>query len=306
MTAPRRALATDPVASASATSGGVGTIAYDSYSASSTEASTSAVSWPAVFAGAFAAAALALILLALGAGAGLSSLSPFSNAGASPVAVSVGALLFLCLTEIISSGIGGYLSGRLRTKWVDLHTDEVYFRDTAHGFLAWCVATVMSAAFLGAAAAGMVGASANLNARAANSTGTESADNAPLEANRYYIDSLFRGGKAANGAENTAYKSEAAAVFAHAIANRIVLSPDDRNYVAGLVSASTGVSRAEAESRVTNAFERDLAAVDQARKAVAHSLYWLFVAMLLGAFTASFAATIGGRRRDHLPAMRAA
>jgi hypothetical protein len=259
-----------------------------------------------VFAGAFAAAALSLILLALGAGAGLSSISPFSSTGASATTVGVGALLFLCITEIISSGVGGYLAGRLRTKWVDLHTDEVYFRDTAHGFLAWCVALVMSAAFLGAAATGMVGSSVNVNARAASNSGSATAGNAALEANRYYIDSMFRGGRAAANADEDVYKAEAASVFAHAIANHTSLAPDDRNYVASLVVVTTGVGRAEAETRVTSAFDRDLAAIDQARKSVAHSLYWLFVALLLGAFTASFAATMGGRRRDHVPALRTA
>ena len=305
MSAPSRALATDPAVPASVVPGAV-PVGYDSYSANPVEAAASGVSWAAITAGAFAAAALSLILLALGAGAGLSSLSPFSSAGISATTVGFGALLYLCITEIVSSGVGGYLAGRLRTKWTDLHTDEVYFRDTAHGFLAWCVALVMSAAFLGAAAAGMVGASVTARAASNSGSGAATADSAALEANRYYIDSLFRGGKAGNNADDTAYKAEAAAVFAHAIANRIVLSPDDRNYVAGLVSASTGVSRSEAESRVTNAFERDLAAIDQARKAVSHSLYWLFVALLLGAFTASFAATVGGRRRDHVPTMRAA
>jgi hypothetical protein len=299
MSAPTRALASDVPTYAPASTGAV---AYDSYAPNRAEAAASGVSWAAVFAGAFAAAALSLILLALGAGAGLSSLSPFS--GMSATTVGVGALIFLCITEIISSGVGGYLAGRLRTKWVDLHTDEVYFRDTAHGFLAWCVALVMGAAFLGAAGAGMVGGAAN--ARAANTSGPAAADTAALEANRYYIDSMFRGGKAATAAEDTAAKAEAASVFAHAIANGVVLSPDDRNYVAGLVSASTGLNHSEAETRVTNAFERDFAAVDQARKSVAHSLYWLFVALLLGAFTASFAATMGGHRRDHLPMMRAA
>jgi hypothetical protein len=283
---------------------GVATVAYDSYAPNPTEAANSGVSWAAVAAGAFATAALSLILLALGAGAGLSSLSPFS--GMSATTVGFGALVYLCITEIISSGVGGYLAGRLRTKWVDIHTDEVYFRDTAHGFIAWCVALVMSAAFLGAAAAGMVGASATSTTRAAGNSATASADTAALEANRYYIDSLFRGGRAATNAEETAYKAEAAAVFAHTIANRAALSPDDRNYVAGLVSAATGVNHADAESRVNNVFERDLAAIDQTRKSVAHSLYWLFVALLLGAFTASFAATMGGHRRDHLPVMRAA
>src|SRR5579863_158934 len=246
MSAPTRALATDPAVPAMST--GVATVAYDSYAPNRTESAASGVSWAAVFAGAFATAALSLILLALGAGAGLSSLSPFS--GMSATTVGFGALVYLCIAEIISSGVGGYLAGRLRTKWVDLHTDEVYFRDTAHGFLAWCVALVMSAAFLGAAAAGMVGASANVNARAASNSATTSADTAALEANRYYIDSLFRGGKAASNAEETAYKAEAAAVFAHTIANRAALSPDDRNYVAGLVSAATGVNHADAESRV--------------------------------------------------------
>lgn len=302
MSAPTRALANDPVMSARSMSSDV---PYDSYGRNHTEAAASGVSWPAVFAGAFAAAALSLILLALGAGAGLSSLSPFSGAGVSTTAIGFGALIYLCITEIISSGVGGYLAGRLRTKWVDLHTDEVYFRDTAHGFLAWCVALVMSAAFLGAAAAGMVGASASsMNAREASNAGA--ADTAALEANRYYIDSLFRGSKVGNAAEETAYKAEAAGVFAHTLANRAVLMPDDRNYVAGLVSAATGLNHNEAEARVTNVFERDQAATDQARKSAAHALYWLFVALLLGAFTASFAATMGGHRRDHLPVMRAA
>jgi hypothetical protein len=305
MSAPTRVMVSDVTVPTHAP-GGAGAVAYDSYAPNRAEAAASGVSWAAVFAGAFAGAALSLILLALGAGAGLSSLSPFSNSGISATAVGFGALVYLCITAIISSGVGGYLAGRLRTKWVDLHTDEVYFRDTAHGFLAWCVALVMSAAFLGAAAAGMVGASANVSTRAASTSGTAPAETPELEANRYYIDSLFRGGKASAGADDIAYKAEAASVFAHAIANGIVLSPDDRNYVAGLISASTGLNHSDAEARVTNVFERDLAAVDQARKSVAHSLYWLFVALLLGAFTASFAATLGGHRRDHVPVMRAA
>jgi len=295
MSAPVRALANDPLVS------GATQTRFDAYP-NRAEGAASGVSWAAVGAGAFAAASLSLILLALGAGAGLSSVSPFSNVGLSTTAVGFGALLYLCITEIISSGVGGYLAGRLRTKWVDLHSDEVYFRDTAHGFLAWSVALVMSAAFLTAAAAGMVGASASATSSATNSR----LETAALDANRYYIDSLFRGGRATTAAEDVAAKADAAAVFAHAITNRTALSPDDRNYVADLISARTGINHNEAEARVANVFERDLAAADLARKSVAHSLYWLFVALLLGAFTASFAATIGGRRRDRVPAMQRA
>src|ERR1700744_5710429 len=201
MSAATRAMASDAVVPTYAP-GGPATTAYDSYAPNRTEAAASGVSWAAVFAGAFAGAALSLILLALGAGAGLSSLSPFS--GVAATTVGFGALLYLCITGIIASGVGGYLAGRLRTKWVDLHTDEVYFRDTAHGFLSWCVALVMSAAFLGAAAAGMVGSSAgaSMSTRAANTSAA--VDTPALEANRYYIDSLFRGGKAASGADDAA------------------------------------------------------------------------------------------------------
>ena len=115
------------------------------------------MSWPAVIGGAFVAAAIALILLALGAGMGLSSLSPWSNTGVSPATVGIAAIAWLILTQIIASAMGGYLAGRLRTKWANIHTDEVYFRDTAHGFLVWSVGLVITAAFLTSAAVSMVG-----------------------------------------------------------------------------------------------------------------------------------------------------
>src|SRR5450830_2013313 len=116
------------------------------------EAHASGVSWAAVMGGAVVAAALSLILLALGAGLGLSSVSPWSNVGASASTIGTAAIMWLILMQVISSSMGGYLAGRLRTKWANIHTDEVYFRDTAHGFLAWTVALVVTAAFLTSAA----------------------------------------------------------------------------------------------------------------------------------------------------------
>src|ERR1700674_5960002 len=85
------------------------------------EAHSSGVSWAAVIAGAFVAAALSLILLALGTGVGLSSVSPWSNVGASTSTVSSIAIVWLIVTQIIASTMGGYLAGRLRTKWVNIH-----------------------------------------------------------------------------------------------------------------------------------------------------------------------------------------
>lgn len=115
----------------------------------SPEANAAGVSWPAVFGGAFITAALWVTLTILGVGLGLYAISPWAGQGASPKAVSVGAIIWLIVTQIIASGLGGYLAGRLRTKWTAIHTNEVYFRDTAHGFLVWAVAVVVSAAFLG-------------------------------------------------------------------------------------------------------------------------------------------------------------
>jgi hypothetical protein len=260
------------------------------------EAHASGVSWAAVFAGAFVAAALSLILLALGSGIGLSSISPWAGAGASATAVGRGAILWMILMEMISSAIGGYMAGRLRTKWVHVHTDEVYFRDTAHGFLTWAVALVLTAGFLGAAATRMLG-EARTEAGAATSR--------TVDANAYYVDAFLRTAgttpdATANSTANaTAVREEVGVILANDL-RRGNLPDYDGAYLAQLVSARTGLSQSDAQARVTQVFDQARQAADTARKAVAHSLYWLFLALLVGAFCASFAATLGGRERDRV------
>jgi hypothetical protein len=254
------------------------------------ESGTSGVSWAAVAAGAVGAAAVSLILLALGAGAGLSSLSPFSTEGVSAKTVGVMALLWLTITEILASALGGYLAGRLRTKWTDIHTHEVYFRDTAHGFLAWALSLVFAAAFLSTAAGAMAGA----ERRAPVAAGASASD----MTRNYYVSSLYRGGSG-NGAGEADLDKDAGIIFVHALGER-QLSPEDTRYLASSVAARTGVDMQQAEQRVANAFSLYQADADAARKAAAHSLYWLFVALLAGAFAASLAATFGGRQRDRM------
>src|SRR5450759_5842 len=83
-----------------------------------TRAHASAVSWGAVMAGAAAAAALSLILLILGIGLGLSSVSPWAHYGVSAATFGVSTILWVTFTQLVASGMGGYLAGRLRTKWV--------------------------------------------------------------------------------------------------------------------------------------------------------------------------------------------
>jgi hypothetical protein len=256
------------------------------------DSNLSGVSWPAVIAGAFVTAALSLILLALGTGIGLSSVSPWANSGASGKAVAVGAIVWFVLIEVIASSIGGYLAGRLRTKWVNVHTHEVYFRDTAHGFLVWAVALVISAAFLASAASSMIGGAARASAAAENG----SAQGRSGGAEGYFVDMLLRS-PSASEQQNAAIRGEVALIFANALREGS-LPAADRGYLARVVAARTGENEAEAQRRVDAVFAEAQQAADAARKAVAHSMYWTFLALLMGAFCASFAATLGGRQRD--------
>jgi hypothetical protein len=250
----------------------------------------SGVSWGAVIGGAFVAAAVYLILLALGAGFGLSAVSPWSNLGASASALGAAAIGWLIFMEIASSALGGYLTGRLRVKWSVIHTDEVYFRDTANGFLAWAVALVITVTFLTSAAASMVG-SAGQSEAAAEAAGTA--------ANGYFIDSLFRSDRSGTEPRDLSVQAEAERIFLHAM-RQTDIPAQDRSYLDRLISTSTGLSLPDADKRVSDTIAEARQAEDVARKATARLLFWIFLTLLMGAFSASFAATIGGRQRDHV------
>ena len=252
------------------------------------EATASGVSWSAVIAGALSAAALSLILLSLGAGLGLSSVSPWANEGASETAIKSSAVVWLVVMEVLSSLLGGYLAGRLRTKWTVVHSDEVYFRDTAHGFLAWCASVILTAGLLTSAASVMAGAPSH-----------DGAAKAQASPHAYFIDSLFRGDGTAAQTISPEVLGEADAIFAKAL-HEGSLSANDQAYLSHVISARTGINQADASSRVNATFEQSQQAADVARKALAHSLLWTFLALLIGAFCASFAATIGGKQRDHV------
>jgi hypothetical protein len=265
------------------------------------EAHSSGVSWGAVIAGAFVAAALALILLELGAGIGISSISPWSGSDTAAQRIGMAVVIWLILTQIIASSVGGYLAGRLRTKWVNLHTDEVYFRDTAHGFLVWSVGLVIAAAFLATASTAMIGRANQIGA-GESTTGVQRSG-AVLGANGYFVDELFRSERGAPNENNAAARDEAAGIFAHSLREGNMTSPD-RTYVASLVSATSGLNQSDAERRVSLVFAEAQQAAETARKNVAHGLYWTFLALLIGAFCASLAATMGGRVRDRVAAIQ--
>lgn len=281
------------------------------------EAPDSAVSWAAVLAGAFVAAAMALILLPLGTGLSLSAISPWSNAGVSSTTIGIAGAVWLIVMQVIAAGLGGYVAGRLRTKWVAVHSDEVFFRNTAHGFLSWAVAVVISAGLLASAAAAIVGVGTGVAATgvaavgaAAATAATRQQSGAGTEGLAYYVDALFRTDHPSGNSVEAPTSIEAGRIMATALGKGDI-SPADKTYLSQWVAARTGLSPADADKRVTDTVAQAKAAradaetkareaAEAARKAGAYLSLWVFVSMLAGAFCASYAATIGGRQRDYV------
>jgi hypothetical protein len=203
--------------------------------------------------------------------------------------------LYLIVVAMLSSSIGGYLAGRLRTKWIGVHTHEAYFRDTAHGFLAWAFATVLSAAVLGTAASQIIGGAAGGLTQAAESTTTR-----PTGPMQGYLDALLRSDPAANrnAADAAASRGELGRLLAPVLYKGGEVSASDRTYMAQVVAARTGLSHADAEKRVSDVIIEAKTATDNARKAAAKLFLWLTASLLIGCFSASLAATEGGGLRD--------
>jgi hypothetical protein len=329
------------------------------------ESAFSGVSWAAIIAGGVAGAALAAILSALGAGLGLLSVSPWPGEGASAATIGAGVIIWSILVEVAAFGLGGYLAGRLRTKWASLHGDEVYFRDTAHGLVTWALGTLIGIALVSSAAGHLARGGAEAGAAvatiaggaAAGGAGMVAADQGPrsgpgaMRGNPmdYYLDMLFRPAAGAAGAApagsaagttattttgntaavNTAtpvpgmqavqannppdlgpVRAEIARIVATSFKDGdIALSAPDKSYIAGLIAQRTGLSQQDAEKRIDDVIGQAKAAMadvetkarqaaDAARHAGAILALWWVVSMLIGAFAASYGATIGGRHRD--------
>lgn len=255
----------------------------------------SAASWPAIIAGAFVAAAVSLVLLALGSGLGFAAISPWPGHGVAATTFAVTTAIWLIVMQWVSSGIGGYITGRLRTRWIGTHTHEVFFRDTAHGLVTWAVATVLVAA----AAAASVSAVVEGGAHAVGAAAQGNANGA------YGVDKLFRAGPAAVGGQGLGdARSEAAHIVANSLSTGTV-SDSDISYLVELVALRTGSSRADAQKRVDefvatmqDAVIKAKADADAARKAAAEAAIYTALSMLVGAFIASAAAALGGHLRD--------
>jgi hypothetical protein len=260
------------------------------------EPSISGVSWPAVAAGAVVSCALTLVLLAFGTGLGLSVVSPWGGSGVSASTFKIGTGLYLLVIAMIASSLGGYIAGRLRTRWIGVHSDEVYFRDTAHGFIAWAFASVLGAVLLATPATSLIGGAVTGASRGAATAASQSG---PMDG---YIDTLFRADTPSASPQNPANaqdsRGEMVRLFTSSFRSGGDLKPADRQYVARVVAARTGLSQADAEKRVNEVVTEVKADLDAARKAAMQLAFWLTASLLLGAFCASLAATEGGGLRD--------
>ena len=258
----------------------------------------SGLSWASVAAGAVVAAAVSLGLLALGAGLGLSSVSPWADSGVSASTFKTGAGIYLVIVAVMSSAIGGYLAARLRSKWTDIHANEAFFRDTAHGLVAWAFATVLSAGLLGAAATHVVGGAASGIAPAA-AQGAAAANPSQVFVDRLFrTDTVAPATAAGAGSANDAARGEILRLWTASFRENNDLAAADRTYVARVVAARTGLSQADAEKRVNDVIVEAKAAADRARSAAAKLAFWMTAALFFGAFAASLAAVEGGQLRD--------
>lgn len=263
----------------------------------------SGVSWGAVFAGAAVAAALSLILLILGVGLGLSSMSPWSF---SATAVSAGTIIWLAFMQLMSSGVGGYLAGRLRVKWSNVHTDEVFFRDTAHGLLAWTLATLFTVVIMASAVRVLLGGVADVGGAAASAVGGagvaatamahgEGQSSGSVNPVDYFSDMLMRT-KPNTSATSTVPAApdspappsssvpqnldssgpETSGQEMHAEVTKILLTdlpqgklpPDDRAYLAQIVAEHTGASQADAQARVDSVYANAQKSINEAKEKV--------------------------------------
>lgn len=267
------------------------------------------ISWGPVLGGAVVATAVTVLLVAIGSGLGFASVSPTSGGNPSGTTFTVIAAIWLLVVQWISSFFGGYLAGRLRPASGGIHGDEVMFRDTACGFVAWAVASLIIVMAVSSGASSLVGGAGRAVGSLASSAvsgATQSAAGSVGSAgdpSGYMLDTLFRPTTPSPQSSSAELKAEAGRILATAATGDI--SQPDHDYLVQIVASHTGLSQADAGKRVDEvigkekqAVEKAKQAADAARKAAASFAFYTGFSMLVGAFIACVAGALGGRQRD--------
>lgn len=263
-----------------------------------------AVCWGAIIAGAFAAAGMTIILAALGTATGLAMVTPWSDSGVAAGTFKVAAGGYLVLTAIISSVVGGYIAGRLRSKWIDAPRQEVLFRDTAHGMVTWAFATIALVAVLGTGTGSLVSSGVSGLFHGASQGASTAAVTAPTD---YYVDMLLRPTPTSPSTTATGTsgqtdpattRREVSSIFTRSFGGSANLSPTDRSYLVQVVTQRSGMSEADADKRVADVTTQTKTYLDNARKYSIAFALWVTVALFAGAFAAAAGAIEGGQLRD--------
>ena len=272
-----------------------------------TERTPSAVAWAAVVAGAIVASAFSLALVSLGAGLGLIAVSPWSS-GISVTTFGILAAAWFIAVQLFSSGLGGYIAGRLRLRLTGAPSDEIFFRDSAHGLLVWALGAVISALLLAGAASSLVSGAARTGAAAVGEGSVR--QGAVADPTAYFTDMLFRSDRPTAQNDASPPRAEAGRILTRGVAAGD-LPAADRSYLAQIVAARTGLAPADADKRVSDVFDQAKAAAaaateaaktaaEAARKTAVTVSLWAFISLLIGAFAASYMAVLGGQVRDEL------
>lgn len=291
----------------------VATAAADVPGAATLIGKTSFVEWPAVFAGAVLAASISFVLLTFGTSIGLSLTSPWPGSGISAKAVAAIAVFWATIQQIGAFIAGGYVAGRMRARWSDASQDEVEFRDGLHGGLVWAVGVAFGAALLmmTAGAAARTGADVAGKGMAALSTSNSN----PVDV---VIDTMLRPTPSAPAAApqgppsaaaprpraNPAapasddQRAEISRLLVAAVTNGSI-TPQDKSYLAQVVSQRTGIPPQEAEQRVDAAVTAARDAIDKARRSTILAGLTTAIALVVSFAAAWWAAMKGGQHRDN-------
>ena len=149
---------------------------------------------------------------------------------------------------------------------MSVHTDEIYFRDTAHGLLVWALGAVISLSLLTSAASSLVSGVAHAGAAVAQSAGnaiggaagqvvSEANSSGMGDPNAYFTDMLFRTDHPAPSGDAATSHTEVARILATDAASGDMPAAD-KTYVAQVVAARTGLSQTDAEKRVSDVVEQ--------------------------------------------------
>jgi hypothetical protein len=247
------------------------------------------VQWGPIFAGALAAAALAFVLHSFAGAVGLAVSSTAPTWRDASVVLWVLSGIWLVVVAVAAYGLGGYVAGRMRQGLIEGNSDEREFRDGVHGLLVWALATLLTALLAVAAAEGL----ARLTAPSSGANGTTPSAGESLLA--YELDRLFRTDRPI---PDLAPKREEAARILLTAGTRDGVTAEDRNYLAGLVAARTGIPEAEAQQRTQNAIARASESIKRARHSGTLLAFFAGAAAMIGAAAAWFAAGVGGEHRD--------